>query len=92
MNEHNNHQENNIELLLTFSRGAKSRKKVLKALISRPKNCNQIRREVKLEWWTVQKHLQILMKANLIKHVDLGNIKFYKLTKNAKEMVDSLIL
>jgi len=56
-------------LLLMFSRGAKMRKNIIERLLYGPKNCNQIAKELKSDWWTIQKHLQRLEKAGLIKSV-----------------------
>ena len=47
--------ETAVLILLTLSRGAESRKKILSALLPGPKNCNQLSRETGLDWWTVKK-------------------------------------
>ncbi len=72
--------ETAVLVLLTLSRGAESRKKILIVLLSGPKNCSQIAKEVGLDWWTVQKHLRCLMKENLVKSSDFGNSRFYRVT------------
>ncbi len=58
------------ELLLQFSRGGESRKFL--SIPFQPKNCNKIAKELKLEWWTAQRHLQLLLKEALIKRCDFG--------------------
>jgi len=82
--------KNESLVLLGLSRGAESRKKILKALLFNPKNCSQIAREVKLDWWTVQKHLRVLMKDNIVVSLDFGRIKFYKLTIKGEELISSV--
>ena len=74
-----------VWLLLNRSMGAESRKKVLNALFSNTKNCTQIAKEVKLNWRTVNRHLHILMKANLVRKVNFGTRDFYKLTSKGEE-------
>jgi predicted transcriptional regulator len=79
----------NAQLLLTFSRGAKSRRNILQELLLRPKNCNQIANGTKLDWWTVQKHLQHLISYNLVECLNFGQIKFYSITVKGKETLIS---
>ena len=83
--------ETAVLVLLSLSRGAESRKKILIALLSGPKNCSQIAREVGLDWWTVQKHLRCLMKENLVKSSDFGNSKFYRLTQKGEEAIKAIL-
>ena len=82
--------ETAVIILLSLSRGAGSRKKILVVLLSGPKNCSQIAREVGLDWWTVKKHLLSLMKENLIKSSAFGNSKFYKLSSLGEEVIRAL--
>lgn len=77
--------EKRTQLLLTFSRGAKSRRNILEILLLRPRNCNQIAKGTKLDWWTVQKHLQRLLSDNLVKCLNFGQIKFYTVTAKGEE-------
>lgn len=74
-----------VELLLVFSRGAKSRMSILATLRDEPKNCNQIANETGLGWWTVQKHLMCLHGENFVLWVNFGKIKFYDLTAEGEE-------
>lgn len=81
-------------LLLLFSRGAKTRERILLTLKYGQKNCNQIRGELGVDWWTVQKHLKQLKAANLVEDVSLGRILYYKITEkgeNAMRFVCSKI-
>jgi predicted transcriptional regulator len=77
-------------LLLMFSRGAKMRKNIIERLLYGPKNCNQIAKELKSDWWTIQKHLQRLEKAGLIKSVSLGRLQFYKITPKCELALNNL--
>ncbi|NLF89098.1 winged helix-turn-helix transcriptional regulator [Candidatus Bathyarchaeota archaeon] len=86
-----NHEKSSYEaavlVLLSLSKGAKSRKNILTALLSGPKNCAQIAKELSLDWWTVQKHIQVLYRENMVVHLDFGRIKFYKLTAKSEEII-----
>lgn len=75
--------DDEVKVLLAFSRGTKMRNEILKVLRFRLKNRSQIVKELKSDWWTVQKHLQHLMKAGLIKSVSFRRIKFYYITPKA---------
>jgi DNA-binding transcriptional ArsR family regulator len=72
-----------MNVLLIFSRGAVMRRKIIKILIYAPKNCNQIAKCLKVNWWTIQKHLQRLEKAGIIKGVNVGRVRYYSLKSNA---------
>lgn len=74
-----------VELLLLFSRGAKSRMNILVTLSGAPKNCNQIANKTGLGWWTVQKHLTCLQRENFVICVIFGRIKFYNQTTQGQE-------
>ncbi len=78
-------QDDGVIVLLELSRGAVTRKRILVCLRSEPKNCNQIGKEVILDWWTVQKHLRLLMRERLVRAMDFGHIKFYRLTLKGEE-------
>jgi len=82
--------ETAVLVLLSLSRGAESRKRILVTLLTEPKNCNQIAKEVGLDWWTVQKHLRSLLKENIIKSSAFGNSKFYKLSSMGEEVIRAL--
>lgn len=77
--------DDEINLLLNFSKGAKTRRKILESLRHCLKNCNQIAKEIKADWWTIHKHLQRLKKAGLIKSVNFGMVEFYRLTSTGEE-------
>ena len=76
--------DDEVIVLLRFSKGANMRNKIMEILQSGFKNCNQISKELSSDWWTVQKHLQRLLKAGLVKHANFGRIKFYKITPKGK--------
>ncbi|MBN2261105.1 MAG: winged helix-turn-helix transcriptional regulator [Clostridiales bacterium] len=71
--------------LLYLSRGAESRRNILNKLIPRPKNCNELAIEAGLGWWTVQNHLKLLKKEELVRNIDFGRIKFYQLTHKGEK-------
>jgi predicted transcriptional regulator len=82
--------ETAVLILLTLSRGAESRKKILSALLPGPKNCNQLSIETGLDWWTVKKHLPRLMKESLIQSSAFGNSTFYNLSSLGEETIRAL--
>jgi predicted transcriptional regulator len=82
--------ETSVLVLFTLSRGAESRKKILLELLSGPKNCNQLSKATRLDWWTVKKHLINLMKENLVKNSPFGNTKFYRLSPLGEEITRAL--
>lgn len=67
-------------VLLKFSKGAKSRRRILQLLQLSPRNCNQIAKSLKSDWWTVQKHLKRLERAGIVRSISFGRIQFYKTT------------
>lgn len=74
-----------FSILFSLSKGAESRKRILSSLFLGPKNCNQISKELGLDWWTVKKHLLILSNEHIVKSMQFGNSKFYKLTPVGEE-------
>lgn len=74
-----------IQVLLIFSRGSKSRRKIMDVLGHNPKNCNQIAKETRLDWWTVQKHIQQLLREKLVKKLSFGQRTFYSITDEGKQ-------
>jgi len=82
--------DNEVEILLCFSKGAETRKRILKSLQYRQKNCNQIAKELGLDWWSVQKHLQRLKKVNLMLSLKIGRIEFYKMSSKCKAALEVL--
>ncbi|XHH08982.1 MAG: winged helix-turn-helix domain-containing protein [Candidatus Bathyarchaeia archaeon] len=78
-------RETAILVLLTLSRGAKSRKKILFSLLSGPKNCNQLSSEIGLDWWGVQNHLQRLLSEKLVESLDCGKLSYYEITSKGEE-------
>jgi predicted transcriptional regulator len=74
-------------LLLLFSKGAETRKRILRTLLDAQKNCNQIRKELRIDWWSVQKHLRRLQNAGLVEDVSLGRILYYKMTSKGENVL-----
>ncbi|GEM_PF-851065 len=72
--------EPELAILLNSSKGANSRKKVLKTLFCGSKSCNQVATKLGLNWRTAYAHLQILERESLVKSFGFGQRKFYKLT------------
>lgn len=74
-------------MLLLFSKGAKTRERILWTLQHAQKNCNQIRKELRIDWWSVQKHLTRLQNAGLVEDVSLGRILYYKITSKGENVL-----
>jgi predicted transcriptional regulator len=81
-----------FSVLLDSSRGADSRKKVLESLFWSAKNCSQISKEIGLNWRTVNRHLELLVKEGLVKSVSIGCRKFYKLTPRGEESIKNYLI
>jgi predicted transcriptional regulator len=77
-------------VLLKFSQGASSRRKILETLSLSSKNCSQIAMQIKLSWHTTSRHLQILSNEGLVKEESLGQRTFFRLTSKGKEVVVNL--
>lgn len=75
-----------VAILIFHSRGARMRRRILKVLESIPRNCNQIAEELEVDWWTVQKHLKKLLEAGLIREINLGRQRFYKMTPRGEQI------
>lgn len=79
-------------LLLVFSKGAKTRRRIIATLQTRLLNCNQIASELDLDWWTVAKHLEYLKQSGLIRCMNVGRIRFYKVTPKGESISNSQLL
>ena len=82
--------ESEFSVLLDSSKGANSRKKILRTLLLGSKSCNQIAIKLKLNWRTAYRHLQILEEKNLVRSLGFGQRKFYKLTLKGEEVIGSI--
>jgi predicted transcriptional regulator len=82
--------ESEITVLLHLTKGAGSRKKILRALLHGFKNRNQIAKEIDLNWRTTDQHLNILIKENMVKKMDFGQRAFFKLTPKVKKLLKIL--
>jgi predicted transcriptional regulator len=85
-------EEIELSALLDNSRGAESRKKILKSLFLNAKNCSQISKEIKLNWRTVDRHLNLLLEESLVRSRTIGSRKFYKLTPLGEGIVKNQLL
>jgi predicted transcriptional regulator len=81
--------ETPVLFLLIYSKGAISRRKILTSLLSCPKNCNQLSKEAKLEWWSIKKHLEYLCQEKLIKVHQCGRMKIYEITSKGKDAIET---
>lgn len=83
--------ESDYSFLLSSSKGANSRKKILETLLLGSKSCNQVAVDLELNWRTSYRHLQILEKENLVKNFGFGQRKLYKLTLNGEVTIKCYI-
>lgn len=56
------------------------RRKILSVIEQNYRNCHEIAKELRVDWWTVRKHLSYLKEAKLVHSWNLGRIEFYKIT------------
>ncbi len=66
--------------LLTFGRGGRTRTKILEALLGRKMSCNQLAKALGMSWWSIQRHLERLLEAGLVKTVRFGRRVLYTIT------------
>ena len=85
-NTKKNSPQPDLSFLLRFSKGAKSRNKILNILLYGSKSCNHIATDLGLNWRTAYRHLRILEKESLVKSFDFGERKFYKLTLKGEKV------
>ena len=83
--------EDEIIVLLLYTKGAKTRIKILKVIELKPKNCNQLSKELKLNWWTIQKHLQILLNVDIIECLEFGYFRLYRPTARGKQLIEGYL-
>jgi len=58
--------------LLAGTRGGLTRVKILKCLRERPYNMNQLHEKLKMDYKTIQHHIRVLMKGNIITTTDVN--------------------
>ena len=58
--------------LLLGTRGGETRARILNSIKNKPINANQLASELKLDYKTIQHHLRILVKNNILKTIS-GN-------------------
>ena len=56
--------------LLASSRGGPTRVRIVRALDERPRNANQLAKELDLDYTTVRHHLDVLMENNVVRRTD----------------------
>jgi len=76
--------------LLVRMKGGKTRVNLLESL-EKPKNKLQLAKELKMDWKSVDRHIEILLKHHLITKSDaIGNVNYYSLTANGREILELL--
>ena len=71
-------------------KGSQTRTTILKALLT-PRDRFQLAKDLDLDWATVDYHVQVLLKHNLItEKVVFGNVKFYELTFTGSTLLAAL--
>jgi predicted transcriptional regulator len=81
--------EREFLLLLNFSKGALSRKKILENILFDYKNCAQIAKNINLNWRTVDRNLRILYKSNYVKSIKFGRREFFKISRKGELILAS---
>ncbi|MCS7117391.1 MAG: winged helix-turn-helix domain-containing protein [Thaumarchaeota archaeon] len=74
--------------LLVRMRGAKTRVEILRRL-EEPMNRNQLAEELKMDWKSVDRHVEILSRYGLIERVDDQGWN-YRLTENGRRVLELL--
>jgi predicted transcriptional regulator len=81
-----NSPQPDLSFLLHFSKGAKTRKRILNKLLNGSTSCNNIATDLAVNWRTANRHLKILEKESLVKSFNFGERKIYKLTLKGEKV------
>ncbi len=85
-----NKQKKLLWYLLQGTRGGKTRALILKELIERPCNANQLAQALNMDYKTIRHHLFVLMKNGIITMGSNGCTSLYYLSKNMQlEIIES---
>ncbi len=84
-----NKQRKLLCYLITDTRGGKTRALILKYLVDRPYNANQLTRAMNMDYKTIRHHLDVLVKHGIVAKDKDGFTDLYSLSKN---VLDSLYL
>lgn len=84
-----NKQRKLLCYLITDTRGGKTRALILKYLVDKPYNTNQLARAMNMDYKTIRHHLDVLVKHGIVAKEKDGYTTWYSLSKNAQ---DSLYL
>ncbi len=74
-----------LQYLLVGSRGGMTRIKIVHAVSESPKNMNQLKEELKLDYKTVQHHIRLLVKNRVLEEVTKGYGAAFVLSDLMKE-------
>ena len=76
--------------IIVGTMGGKNRARIIKELIKKPQNTNQLSKTLKLDFKTVQHHLKVLEKNKLVTYKGGGGFaKIYFLSQMLEENIDS---
>ncbi len=84
-----NKQRKLLCYLITGTRGGKTRTLILRYLVDKPHNTNQLARAMKMDYKTIRHHLDVLIRHGIVAKEKDGYTNWYSLSKNAQ---DSLYL
>lgn len=70
--------------VLASSRGGPTRIRILRALVDRPRNANQLATNLEFDYTTIRYHLDVLMENNVVERSDNEYAAVYLLTDQAK--------
>lgn len=76
--------------VLTGPRGGSNRARILEAIEERPRNTNQLARELDLDYKTVEHHLDVLLENNLLRKSGDEFGAIYLLTQEARGNWDTI--
>ena len=76
--------------IIVGTMGGKNRARIIKELIKKPQNTNQLSKTLELDFKTVQHHLKVLEKNKLVTYKGGGGFaKIYFLSQMLEENIDS---
>ena len=82
--------ERALDWIIVGTMGGKNRARIIKELIKKPQNTNQLSKTLELDFKTVQHHLKVLEKNKLVTYKGGGGFaKIYFLSQMLEENIDS---
>ena len=84
-----NYFDYDVFRLVVRMRGASTRQRILRQLIQ-PMNRNQLAKELGIDWKSVDRHIELLLRHGLIEDVEGSGERAYRLSERGKRLLELL--